>query len=183
MDNLIPAPLPYASATAAMDIMIRINSVHVLNNYFACPVMNFGFSSTTKLGTSSSAPTMFRNSTMARNRPIMAWNIKGEITQKKMPTVRVVDKYTTALPVVSMAFSMALFRSWKTPYSSLIRLNKYTPKSTPSPIPTEVTGRVLVVMVIGVGIAQKKPVAIMAKAMALDTMSGRMRIMPAMKLL
>jgi hypothetical protein len=38
-------------------------------------------------------------------------------------------------------------------------------------------------MVMGVGMAQRKPVAIRAKAIILDTISGIIRITPAVKLL
>ena len=57
----------------------------------AYPVINFGFSITTKLVTRKSAPAQFKNRITARKNPIIAWNISGEITQKSMPIVRVVE--------------------------------------------------------------------------------------------
>lgn len=84
-------------------------------------MINFGFNTTTKLATRKIPPTIFKKRIIAKNNPIMAWNISGEVIQKKMPTERVMETYTIAFPVVSMAFERAAFKSRQILYSSMIR--------------------------------------------------------------
>ncbi len=62
-------------------------NVNISKIYFFCPVINFGFITATKLGTRRMPPSMFSNKIVARKKPIVAWNTKGEKTQTIRPPV------------------------------------------------------------------------------------------------